>query len=119
MAVQPGDVEEIFDTDLSTSAIQTWINVAEDVVDDLDSRKFLTNEDRVTKILACHFAAAQDMRIASGSQGATSVNFQGRTGMKLNSTFYGQQVQLLAPQLEGTGPEMGAIFETIGTGEKS
>lgn len=119
MSVDPHDIREIFDTELSDEALKVWIGIAEDVVDDLDSSEFLTTETRVIKLFACHLATAQDPRIASGSQGASSVNFEGRTGFDLDSSFYGQNLKKLAPELDNIDPaQSGAVFETIGSGEK-
>lgn len=90
----PGDVKTIFDTDLSDSTIQQWIDVATLIVDDIqdkDSSINSTRLERIEKLLSAHFAASQDQRISQTSAESKSVEFQGDTeAMDIRGTKYGQ-----------------------------
>lgn len=101
----PTDVAAIFDTDLDTSsggALEQWVNIANTVVDDIaaeDSSISSTRLTQIEKLLAAHYASAQDQRISNASRETASVDYQGETGMNLRGTKYGQQ----AIQLDPTG----------------
>lgn len=98
----PTEVKEIFDTDLADSSVSEWIDIASSVVDDVVSNDNSLSDTRLTqieKLLAAHYASAQDQRIADTSRETASVSYQGDTGMNLQGTKYGQQ----AIQLDPTG----------------
>lgn len=101
----PTDVATIFDTDLDTSsggALDQWVEIANTVVDDIAAEDGTISATRLTqieKLLAAHYASAQDQRISNTSRETASVDYQGDTGMNLRGTKYGQQ----AIQLDPTG----------------
>jgi len=95
-------VKVLFDTDLADAAVSGWIDIASSVVDDIaaeDNTLSSTRLEQIEKLLAAHYASAQDQRIASTSRETANVNYQGGTGMNLQGTKYGQQ----AIQLDPTG----------------
>jgi len=97
--VQESDVTEIFNTTLDSSALSTWIEIANEVVDDI-SDAGMDDADRLKKIeklLAAHFASTQDRRVdkESGGGKTPSITFSGDTGMHLDATQYGQQAKML------------------------
>lgn len=92
----PTELQEIFDTDLSSSSLQAHLDAASALVDDLN----ISDSSRaklVEKYLAAHIASTQDQRVASTSRETASVNYQGETGNGLSSTIYGQQAITLDP----------------------
>lgn len=94
------DVQDIFDTDLDTTALDAWIEIANEHVDDIadaDSSIDSTRLTKIEKLAACHFAAAQDPRLEEYRVGDAQGSFQGDTGMYYDSTVYGQQARMLDP----------------------
>jgi hypothetical protein len=77
--VTNSEVEEIFDTDLSTTSLDAWIDIASEVVDDIDSNSDSITDARLKQIellLSAGYAATQDPRITSASRETASVNYQ-------------------------------------------
>jgi len=75
----PTDVKNTFDTDLSDSAIQDWIDIATEVVDDVegvDPSISATRLEKIEKLLAQHYAATQDPRLSSTSRETASADYQ-------------------------------------------
>jgi len=98
----PAAVKTIFDTDLSDAAVSEWIDIATTVVDDIEATGDnipASRLEQIEKLLAAHYASAQDQRISDTSRETASVTYQGETGMDLRGTKYGQQ----AIQLDPTG----------------
>lgn len=73
------DVTEIFDTGLSTGALETWIGVAEQRVGDLPDHDDLTTDrkDELVKFLAAALATAQDPRVDKERHEAATVSYGG------------------------------------------
>lgn len=96
----PDEVANTFDTELEPDSLKDWIDIANDLVDDISSEDSSISSgrlSRIEKLLAQHLAASQDPRISSATTGNTEVSFQGETGMHLNATTYGQNAVLLDP----------------------
>ena len=96
------ELQDIYDTDLDTDALDRWLSIAEGVVDDIAAKDSSIKASRLKDIealLAAHYASAQDQRIENTSRETASVTYQGETGMNLRGTHYGQQ----AIQLDPTG----------------
>lgn len=77
--VTNSEVQEIFNTDLSTDSLDAWIEIASEVVDDIDSNSDSITDARLTqieKLLAAGYAATQDPRITSASRETASVSYQ-------------------------------------------
>lgn len=100
------EVATIFDTDLDTSSggpLEVWIEIATDIVDDIQAKDGSIPDSRlknIERLVAAHLASSQDQRIDSASRETASVTYQGDTGsMNLRGTKYGQN----AIQLDPTG----------------
>jgi len=111
----PTDVKTIFETDLSDSTIQGWIDIATLIVDDIedaDPTLKAIRLERIEKLLSAHFAGSQDQRIAQTSAESKSVEFQGDTEMTdLRATKYGQNA--IALDSTGTLSTLGKPTATI------
>jgi len=97
----PSDVEAIFDTDLSTSTVQEWLNFATLIVDDIedtDPSIAATRLKKIETLLAAHMASSQDQRIQSASAESKSVEYAGSTdSMDIRGTKHGQNAIALDP----------------------
>lgn len=96
----PTTVKATFDTDLSDSAVSDWISRAGHLVDDIANEDPDVSDSRLADIetlVAQHFAAAQDQRLASGDRESASVEFQGQTWQDFRGTKYGQNAIALDP----------------------
>jgi hypothetical protein len=93
-------INEVFDSSLSNTQLETWAEAASDLVDEIAAADGSIADDRLRRIetqLAAHFASSQDQRIASTERASGSVNYQGMTGEDLAGTKYGQTAKLLDP----------------------
>jgi hypothetical protein len=93
--VQPADVNEIFDTDLSDSSLSAWIDVATVIVDDIEGVNPEIKDSRleqIEKLLSAGYAANQDPRISSTSRETASVNYQ--RGEEYPNDYIAQAVAL-------------------------
>lgn len=99
----PSEVAKIFDTNLDTSdggSLDVWIEVANELVDDIadqDSSISSTRLTKIEKLVAAHLAASQDQRFESASAESRSVTYQGETGMGFEGTKHGQAAIALDP----------------------
>lgn len=110
------DVSDIFNNDLDSASLSAWIDMASSVVDDIaakDSSITSTRLTQIEKLLAAHYASAQDQRISNTSRETASVTYQGDTGMNLQGTKYGQQAIQLDPT--GTLSTLGKPTASINT----
>ena len=110
------DVNDIFNNDLDSASLSAWIDMASSVVDDIaakDSSITSTRLTQIEKLLAAHYASAQDQRISNTSRETASVTYQGDTGMNLQGTKYGQQAIQLDPT--GTLSTLGKPTASINT----
>jgi hypothetical protein len=93
------DVKQILDTNLDGSVIKAFIDTANTIVGDTlgsDTTLSATQLKEIEKWLAAHLIAATRQRQGSAEKvGDASITYQGKTGMGLNSTMYGQQVLML------------------------
>lgn len=92
--VSDSEVKSILDTTIDTTPFITTASLVVD--EELDSSGL--SEARLTQIelyLAAHFACLMDPRVASESVDGASNTYEGKTGMGLDRTSYGQQVKLL------------------------
>jgi len=94
------DVTDIFDTSLDGVSLSAWIDVANELVNDIADKDPSLGASRLEKLetlVAAHFAASQDQRHESNSGGARSVSYQGDTGMGFEGTKHGQVALTLDP----------------------
>jgi hypothetical protein len=92
-------VKKTIDTSLSDDAIDDWIAVAADLVDQIESRSDLSSGrlEHIETLVAQHFLSGQDQRHASESGASRSVEYQGETGMFFEGTKHGQRALMLDP----------------------
>lgn len=90
-------VAEIFESNLSSGALQAAIDTALILARDNLSGQGLDDDtyDRVTLYLAAHFAAVQRPRPASRGLGRANESYQGQTAQSLRMSYYGQTAILL------------------------
>jgi len=86
--------------DISAAAVTQWIDMANDIVDDIADADSSIGSSRLTNIetlVAQHFLATQAQRASSQSGSSRRIDYQGETGMGFDGTKYGQQAQTLDP----------------------
>ena len=91
-------INGVFDSSLSKTQLETWAEVASDLVDEVAAANGSVADERLRRIetqLAAHFASSQDQRISETDRQSVSVSYQGETGMDLDGTKYGQTAKLL------------------------
>lgn len=97
------DVRDIYlGTSASTSAVEFWIDVAEDYVSEayrgVAGAPTDPELDRITTLVACHFLAAQDPTEARSSIGDASHEYEGPADEAgLAETRYGRRAMSLDP----------------------
>lgn len=96
------DLVEIFDTTLTESQLGAFINSAHNLIQAnlLNIGLGETILTEIHKYLAAHFASLRDQRLQSERVADVSYNYQGKTDMGFQSTFYGQMA--LALDTSGT-----------------
>ena len=105
----------IFDTDIAdTTPFITTANLI--VTDKLDSEGFTAAHlKEIEQYLAAHFASLMDPRIAQEKIGEVAVTYEGKTGLGLDGTKYGQTVKML--DTTGILASMGkrrVLFDVLG-----
>lgn len=98
--VTAAEVKEGFETDLIDSEIDAWVNTATELVDDIEDEDSSIDSTRLKQIelaLTRHFASAQDPRMERERVADVTLTHQGDTGMRIDSTTYGQQAAMLDP----------------------
>lgn len=110
--VTAGDVEQIFDTDLTTPQLDAFIASASALVDDQLTGQGLSSAilAEIEKYLAAHFASARDPRESEAAAGGTRTKYQVHVGPGLSSTDYGAR----AIALDSTGTLAGIAAQKGG-----
>lgn len=88
------EVKEILDTTIDTTPFITTANLI--VTEELGEASL--SDDRMRQIelyLAAHLACLRDPRISQENIGDASNTYEGKTGMGLDRTSYGQMVRML------------------------
>ena len=90
-------VKKIIDTDLADEQITPFLAAANTMVTDLllGENYSATTLEEIERWLAAHFVAVRDPQITQEKIGDVQATYEGKTGMGLNSTRYGQQVMVL------------------------
>ena len=95
--VTEAEVKKILSTTLTNEGITPFLTAANvlitDVLTDEDYGNLLMKE--IEKWLTAHFVAIRDPQIAKEKIGDVDATYQGKTGLGLNHTSYGQQVMVL------------------------
>ena len=103
------EVKMIIDTDLTDLVVDAFIlgaNVTVTEVLGSDTNLTTAHKKEIERWLAAHLiAATREQQIQKAGAAGASITYQGRTGMGLNSTLYGQQVLAL----DTTGKMAGAM----------
>ena len=94
-------VKQIFETNLSNSAIEPFIRSANVLINSSEDMLELSSDllFEIELWLSAHFASAYDQRISYQSIGDSKFSFQGEYGKSFMSTDYGQR----AVALDSTG----------------
>lgn len=97
--VSAAEVGQIIDTDLSDPIVDVFIGAANITVTDLIGSNANLSTAQLKEIerwLTAHLLACTREQQAQGEAATDAkITYQGKTGMGLDSTFYGQQVKLL------------------------
>ena len=93
--VTTAEVKEIIDTDLAD--LSAFITVAGLQVDNIAAKGLLSTAElkEIERWLSAHFTAIRDKRTVKDNVGDSSHTYEGKTGMGLEFTRYGQQALLL------------------------
>jgi len=93
--VTTDEVKEIIDT--SISDLTPFITVASQQVDRIDTAGGLSAAvlKEIERWLSAHFVAIRDARSTKDAIGDSSHTYEGKTGMGLEFTRYGQQAKML------------------------
>lgn len=115
------DVKNIIDTGLGDEDIGAFINVAHRVVVDRLTGQGVSEDTlfEIERWLSAHFLAIRDRQVESEKIGNEySAKYQGKTGMFLSATLYGQMAQDLdtSGKLKEAGKAK-ANFDVHGTND--
>lgn len=90
-------VKKIIDTDLTDEQVTPFLAAANTMVTDLllDENYSATTLQEIERWLAAHFVAVRDPQVTTEWIGDAKAQYEGKTGMGLSSTRYGQQVTVL------------------------
>lgn len=93
------DVKQIIDTDLEDSVVEGYISAATSTVDEVLGTDTSISGDLKTEIerwFTAHLiASTREQQLSEAKAGPASAKFQGKTGMGLDATLYGQQVKAM------------------------
>ena len=93
-------VANILPTSLDPNELTSWIDIATELVDDVeDADPSLpdTRLEKLERLTAAHLASAADPRHESTSGASRSVDYQGEYGTGFDATSYGQRALALDP----------------------
>lgn len=98
--VLASEVKEILDTDLSDVIVGTFITAANITVTKFLGTSTVLSSVQLKEIerwFSAHLIACTREQQAQAEEvaGETNIKYQGKTGMGLDSTLYGQQVKVL------------------------
>ena len=110
--VTEAEVKEVIDTALNDEQVKPFLILANILITDilLDEGYSIDLLKEIEKWLAAHFVAIRDPQVTKEKIGDVDAVYQGKTGLGLNHTSYGQQVVLLehhgklAEIAQGRGP---------------
>lgn len=93
------EVKQIIDTDLSDTIIEGYISGATEVVTYVlgsDTTMSVELKTEIERWLTAHMiASTREQQLSEAKAGPASAKFQGKTGMGLDATLYGQQVKAM------------------------
>lgn len=93
------DVKQIIETTLEDSVIDGYIAGATEVVTEVLGSVTTISSELKTEIerwFTAHLiASTREQQLTEAKAGSASAKFQGKTGMRLDATLYGQQVLIM------------------------
>jgi hypothetical protein len=98
--VDVSEVTDTFDTDEDPAAINQWISIASEYVDDIADADSGVSSSRLKKIellVSQHLLAIQDPLVEQDQIGDSTIVYQGEYGMDWDASQYGQHAQMLDP----------------------
>jgi len=99
MRTSAAEVKQIISTDLADSIIEAFIAGATELVTEvIGTSTAITTalKKEIERWLTAHMlASTREQQLVSGGAGGATATYQGKTGMRLESTMYGQQVLVL------------------------
>jgi hypothetical protein len=110
--ITASEVKDIIDTTLADSIIDSYIAGAVSMLDAAYAGKTVSVELRkeVERWVTAHLiASTREQQLTEAKAGSASAKFQGKTGVDLQSTFYGQNAKIL----DTTGTLAGLGGKTI------
>jgi hypothetical protein len=113
--ITASEVKEVFETDLTDAQIDAFITAANLIVtDQLSGEHSDSLLKEIERYMAAHLAASRDQRIVSEKHVDMSVAYQGKYGMNLMSTDYGQTAATLdsSGKLANLGKKKAQFFIT-------
>lgn len=111
--IEVADLIEIFDTELTSAQLGAFINSAHYLIQANLTSSGLSETvlTEIHKYLAAHFASLRDQRVESEQVADVRKSYQGKTGMYLESTYYGQMALTL--DTSGTLAKLGEKAATF------
>lgn len=114
MAIVPDDIRAILETDLPEADLQAYIKGATELVNHaIGSAMPVALKDEVIRWLSAHLVAStREQQLQSAGAGTATAVFQGKTGLGLDATQYGQQAKALdfTGQLASLGRPRAELF---------
>lgn len=91
------DVKEVLNTTLTVTDLKPFLTAAQGLVSArLEGEGYTDGElTEIERWLAAHLAAVRDPRVSEEGVGSSQFRYEGETGLGLDFTRYGQQVQVL------------------------
>jgi len=114
MAILADDVKAILDTDIPEADILAYIKSASELVNySIGSSLADSLKDEVIRWLSAHLiASTREQQLHSAGAGTAKAVFQGKSGLGLDSTLYGQQAKALdiSGKLAALGQKAATLF---------
>ncbi len=89
-------IQNILETDLNEDQIKTFLHTASNLVERaVKSVEESTKNDIIIWLTAHFIASTREQQLTRAKAGTAEAVFQGKTGLGLDSTFYGQHVKML------------------------
>jgi len=77
--ITEAQLKDVFDTDLSSASLTEWIEIANEITNDIagvDSSLSDTRLEKIELMLSAHYASTQDPRLESASRETASASYQ-------------------------------------------
>ncbi len=95
------EIKEILSTELSDSVIEGFISGANETITATVGSDSTISSDlkkELERWCTCHMiASTREQQLSDAKAGPAQATYQGKTGMELDSTFYGQTVKVMDP----------------------